>query len=58
MIEFEKADQKTRPQLREQAMAKLDQMKALTEEDDVINRQYILSTQVTLGQPDGPYTPA
>ena len=58
VIEFEKADQKTRPQLREQAMAKLKQMEKLTEKDDVINQQYILSTQVTLGKPDGPYTPA
>lgn len=39
-------------------MAKLNQMEALVDEDDVINRQYILSTQVTLGTPDGPYTPA
>lgn len=58
VIEFEKADQKTRPRLREQAMAKLKQMEKLTEKDDVINQQYILSTQVTLGKPDGPYTPA
>ena len=58
VIEFEKMEQVDRPQLRERFMAKLNQMEALVDEDDVINRQYILSTQVTLGTPDGPYTPA
>ncbi len=58
VIEFEKMEQVDRPQLRERVMAKLNQMEALVDEDDVINRQYILSTQVTLGTPDGPYTPA
>ena len=58
VIEFEKTEQVDRPQLRERVMAKLNQMEALVDEDDAINRQYILSTQVTLGTPDGPYTPA
>lgn len=58
VIEFEKADRETRPRLRERAMAELKRLEEITDEDDAINRQYILSTQVTLGTPDGPYTPA
>lgn len=57
VIEFEKADRGTRPQLREQTMAKLKRLEELTDRDDAVNRQYILSTQVTLGTPDGPYPP-
>ncbi len=58
VIEFEKADREARPQLRERVMAELRRLEEITDEDDAINRQYILSTQVTLGTPDGPYTPA
>ena len=58
VIEFEKADRETRPRLRERAMAELKRLEEITDEDDAINRQYILSIQVTLGTPDGPYTPA
>lgn len=58
VIEFEKADREARPQLRERVMAELRRLEEITDEDDAITRQYILSTQVTLGTPDGPYTPA
>ncbi|MDE7218128.1 MAG: helix-turn-helix domain-containing protein, partial [Oscillospiraceae bacterium] len=58
VIAFEKADPETRPQLRERTMEKLKRLEEITDKDDAINRQYILSTQVTLGTPDGPYTPA
>lgn len=58
VIEFEKADREARPQLRERVMAALKRLEEITDEDDAINRQYILSAQVTLGTPDGPYTPA
>lgn len=58
VIEFEKADREARSRLRERAMAELKRLEEITDEDDAINRQYILSIQVTLGTPDGPYTPA
>lgn len=57
VIEFEKADREARPQLRERAVAELKRLEEITDEDDAINRQYILSTRVTLGTPDGPYPP-
>ena len=58
MIEFEKADQGDRSRLREQILPELKRLEDITAEDDMINRQCILSAQVTLGTPDGPYPPA
>lgn len=58
VIEFEKAEREVRPQLRERIMAELKRLEEITDEDDAIDRQYILSTRITLGTPDGPYTPA
>lgn len=58
VIEFEKANGETRLRLWERVAAELKRLEEITDEDDVINRQYILSTQVTLGTSDGPYTPA
>lgn len=58
VIEFEKAEREVRPQLRERIMAELKRLEEITDEDDAIDRQYILSTRITLGPPDGPYTPA
>lgn len=58
VIEFEKAGRDARPQVRERVMADLKRLEEITEKDDGINRQYILSTQATLGTPAGPYTPA
>lgn len=55
LIEFEKVDQSARPMIRERTLAELAALEALAEEDDVINRQYSLSAQVTLGKPEGPY---
>lgn len=57
-IAFEKAERGDRPQIREQVMAQLKRLEEIIDEDDVINRQYILSTQATLGTPDGPYPPS
>lgn len=57
-VDFEKLDRRDCGPLREAAAAKLARLEEITEADDAINRQYILSTQVTLGTPDGPYTPA
>lgn len=58
MIEFEKADQGDRSRLREQILPELKRLEDITAEDDMINRQCILSAQITLGTPDGPYPPA
>lgn len=58
VIEFEKAEREVRPQLRERIMAELKRLEEITDEDDAIDRQYILSTRITLGTPDGLYTPA
>ncbi|MBD5162752.1 MAG: helix-turn-helix domain-containing protein [Oscillibacter sp.] len=55
-IRFHKALADQRPQIREEAMEKLARLEALTEEDDRITRQYILSSKVTLGRPEGPYS--
>lgn len=55
-IRFRKALADQRPQIREEAMEKLARLEALTEEDDQITRQYILSSKVTLGRPEGPYS--
>lgn len=55
-IRFRKALADQRPQIREEAMEKLARLEALTEEDDRITRQYILSSKVTLGGPEGPYS--
>lgn len=57
-IAFEKAERADRPQIREQVIAQLKRLEEIIDEDDVINRQYILSTQATLGTPDGPYPPS
>ena len=58
MIRFERADPKDHLALREQILAKLKELEALADEDDLITKQYILSEEVTLGRPEGPYTPA
>ena len=58
VIRFERADPKDHPALREQILAKLKELEALADEDDLITKQYILSEEVTLGRPEGPYTPA
>lgn len=58
MIQFERADKETRPQIRERAMKKLKELETLAGKDDRTTQQYILSSEVTLGGPQGPYTPA
>ena len=57
-IQFQRADKENRPRIRERAMQKLKELEELADKDDQITRQYILSTEVTLGGPEGPYTPA
>ncbi len=54
IICFERAEDKDRPQIREQALAKLEELEQLAEPDDKIIRQYILSTKASLGKPEGP----
>lgn len=56
-VDFEKADRADRPRIRERVMAELKRLEEIIEENDVINRQYILSSRATLGTPDGPYPP-
>ena len=58
LVEFEKADENDRPQIREQTAADIKQLEEIVEEEDVISRQYILSARVTLGTQEGPYSPA
>ena len=58
VIDFEKAEPADRPQVRERVIAELERLEEITDEDDVLNRQYILSTQATLGTPEGPYSPS
>lgn len=55
-IRFSKAAADQRPKIREEAMEKLEELEKLTEEDDRITRQYILSAKATLGGPEGPYS--
>lgn len=55
VICFERATAEERPHIREQALAKLEELEQLAEPDDRIIRQYILSTRVSLGKPDGSY---
>lgn len=55
-IRFRKAPADQRPHIREAALEKLARLEALTEEDDRITRQYILSARITLGGPEGPYS--
>ena len=57
-IDFEKAERADRPPIRERVMAQLKRLEEIIDENDVINRQYILSSQATLGTPDGPYPPS
>ena len=56
VICFERAEDKDRPQIREQALAKLEELEQLAEPDDQVCRQHILSSKVSLGKPDGPYS--
>ena len=56
VICFERAEDKDRPQIREQALAKLEDLEQLAEPDDQVCRQHILSSKVSLGKPDGPYS--
>lgn len=55
VICFERATAEERPHIREQALAKLEELEQLAEPDDRIIQQYILSTRVSLGKPDGAY---
>ena len=55
VICFERATAEERPHIREQALAKLEELEQLAESDDRIIQQYILSTRVSLGKPDGAY---
>ena len=55
-IRFRKALADQRPQIREEAMEKLARLEALTEKEDRITRQYIISARVSLGRPEGPYS--
>lgn len=55
VICFERATAEERPHIREQALAKLEELEQLAEPDDRIIQQYILSTRVSLGKPDGSY---
>lgn len=57
LIEFEKAVRKARPRLRERILAQLKRLEEITDKDDAITRQFILSNRVTLGTPSGPYRP-
>lgn len=55
-IQFEKAANENRFQMREQALKKLAQLEKIIEDDDAITQQYILTTKIALGTPNGPYS--
>lgn len=57
-IAFGKASGTDKAVRREEALASLEKLKELVEEDDLFTRQRILSDRVTLGTPAGPYPPA
>lgn len=57
VIRFERAAPENRAGIREAGLQKIKKLEALAEPDDRIIRQYIISEQVTLGKPDGPYSP-
>ena len=56
VICFERAVENDRPHIRGQALEKLKELEQLAEPDDQVCRQYILSTKVSLGKPDEPYS--
>lgn len=52
---FERALAEQKTKLWALAMERLHQLEELTEDDDTITRQFILSNKATLGRSDGPY---
>lgn len=57
VIRFERASPEDRPHIQSEGLQKLEQLEKLAEPDDRILCQYIIGTRVTLGKPDGPYSP-
>lgn len=57
VIRFERASPEDRPHIQAEGLQKLEQLEKLTEPDDRIVHQYILSERATFGKPDGPYSP-
>lgn len=57
VIRFERASSEDRPHIQSEGLEKLEQLEKLAEPDDRILCQYIIGTRVTLGKPDGPYSP-
>lgn len=56
-IQFARAAKEDRPEIRSQALEKIEKLERLMDPDDRITRQYILSARASLGGPDGPYGP-
>lgn len=56
VILFERAAEEDLPRIRERALAKIEQLKQLSDADDRITQQYILSEKASLGKPEGPYS--
>ena len=55
-IRFRRAPAEDRPRIRKRAEEKLSRLERLTEPEDQITRQYILSARAALGRKDGPYS--
>lgn len=53
---FERASAEGKHRTWELAMEQLHRLEELTEDDDTITRQFILSSMATLGKEDGPYS--
>lgn len=56
-VRFRRAGSSERPDVREQALKKLDSLERVTKKDNNLIQQYILGARVTFGKPDGPYSP-
>ncbi len=54
-ILFKKATAENRPAIRERALQKLAELEQIMDKDDAVTLQYIRSTKITLGKPEGPY---
>lgn len=56
-VRFRRAGSSERPDVREQALKKLDSLERVTKKDNNLIQQYILGARVSFGKPDGPYSP-
>ena len=56
-IQFARSAKEDRPEIRKQALKKMEKLEQLMDPEDHITQQYILSAKTSLGGPEGPYSP-